>query len=192
VQLLVESLERALKLGRVPDAERIVQHAIAQVEELLVSGGTIESRPLADLAAQAVATTLATRDPTWAHWVLNVYGRTLRVPPVALVERLGEVVAQLRDPKLQDPKLQNHLGLMREAVSELLHRIELGALRGSGASTGSSAPAGEGVDRVGHRPSPTEEDILAIGRMEELRRSLEGEDGAPSMAGPGARHLPIA
>ena len=61
VQLMVESLERALRLGRVPDAVRIVQRAIAQLEELFVAGGTIDSQPLAELATQAAATTLVTR-----------------------------------------------------------------------------------------------------------------------------------
>ena len=68
VQLLVEALDRALTLGRVTDAERIVRRATAQVEELVAAGGVIEAKALAGLATQAAATTLATNDPTWVLW----------------------------------------------------------------------------------------------------------------------------
>jgi hypothetical protein len=184
VQLVVESLERALKLGRVPDAERIVQRAIAQVEELLVTGGVVDGQALATLATHAVSTTLASRDPAWAHWVMNVYGRTRRVPSIDLVERLAEVAAQLRE----------HRGPMREAVNELLRRIELGNHRPSGSSLATANAAnGDGGERVG-TPSSTDQEAEAIGRLVELRRSLEVEDDGPSGAGPGPgpRSLPTA
>ncbi|HEX3345823.1 MAG TPA: FHA domain-containing protein, partial [Polyangiaceae bacterium] len=64
VQLLVEALERALTLGRLTDAERIARRATAQVEELVVAGGSIDTKALGALAVQAVGTTLATNEPT--------------------------------------------------------------------------------------------------------------------------------
>ena len=82
VQLLVEALERALTLGRLSDAERIARRATAQVEELVVAGGAIDTKAFAALAGQAVATTLATNDPTWVLWALDIYRRTDRVPPI--------------------------------------------------------------------------------------------------------------
>jgi hypothetical protein len=96
VQLLVEALERALTLGRVSDAERIVRRASAQVEELVTAGASVDPKGLAALGVQAAATTLASNDPTWALWVVDVYRRTGRVPPVAVTERLAEVASKHR------------------------------------------------------------------------------------------------
>lgn len=114
VQLLVEALERALSLGRVQDAERIVRRATAQVEELLVSGGAVDPKGLAALAMQAVATTTATNDPTWLLWVFDVYRRADRVPPIDLVEKLGEVTSE-------------HAGVVRGALDNLLAQLRASA-----------------------------------------------------------------
>jgi hypothetical protein len=111
VQLLVEALERALTLGRVSDAERIVRRATAQVEELVAAGGAIDTKALAGLAAQAASTTLTTNDPTWVLWAMDIYRRTDRVPPMEVVERIGEAAAKHRSvvPGALD-RLLEHLG----------------------------------------------------------------------------------
>jgi hypothetical protein len=96
VQLLVEALERALTLGRVGDAERIARRATSQVEELVASGGSIDPKALGALAGQAVATTLATNDPTWLLWALDMYRRTNRIPPAEVVERVAEAATEHR------------------------------------------------------------------------------------------------
>ncbi len=114
VQLLVEALARALSLGRVQDAERIVRRATAQVEELLMTGGAVDPKALAGLAAQAAATTTATNDPTWILWVFDVYKRSDRVPPVELVDRLGEAAGQ-------------HAGVLRPALEALLAQLRASA-----------------------------------------------------------------
>ena len=110
VQLLVEALERALTLGRVSDAERIARRATAQVEELVAAGGVIDAKPLASLAVQAVATTLASNDPTWVLWVMDVYRRTSRVPPIEVVEPLADAAAK-------------HAGVVRGSLEELLMHL---------------------------------------------------------------------
>src|SRR5262249_27246461 len=56
------------------------------------------------------ATTLATNDPTWTLWVLDTYRRIDRVPPVDLVERVGEVV-------------RKHGSVMRAALDALLEHL---------------------------------------------------------------------
>jgi hypothetical protein len=183
-QLMVESLERALKLGRIPDAERIVQRAISQVEEVLVAGGAADRKALADLATQATATTLASRDPAWAQWAMSVYGRMRWVPPVELTERLAEVAIQLRE----------HRALMREAVTELLGRVELRTGSLSVSAPSPDGAKGEGGVRVGPSPTTSEQETHAIGRLEDLRRSLEAEEDVSSGVGPGpgAPYLPTA
>lgn len=111
MQLFVEALERALRLGRIADAERLVRRASAQVEELLASGGRVEDVALAALAAQAAATTSATGDPAWAVWVLEIYGRCARIPPRPVIERLVKVT-------------ENHRRVAREAFAALSERLQ--------------------------------------------------------------------
>jgi hypothetical protein len=181
VQLMVESLERALRLARIEDAERIVQRAIDQVDELLVKEGTIDGKVLAGLAVQAVATTLASGDPAWARWVMDVYGRAPRIPPVDVIDRLAEVAAQLPE----------HRGTLRESVNDLFRHIEHGSLPAAASRGSTNGDAGE---RAEPSAPPFEQDTEALGRLEDLRRSLEAGDGATSGAAPGsgARHLPTA
>jgi len=110
VQLLVEALQRALALGRVADAERIVRRASAQVEELVAAGGAVDTKAMAALAVQAVATTLASNDPTWVIWVIDVYRRSSRVPPLEVVEHLAEAATR-------------HAGIVQGALETLLMHL---------------------------------------------------------------------
>jgi hypothetical protein len=141
VQLLVEALERALSLGRVQDAERIVRRATAQVEELLVSGGTVDPKGLAALAAQAVATTTATNDPTWVLWVLDFYRRSDRVPPLELVDRLAEATGV-------------HGSVIRGALDSLLAQLRVSAQGASQADVAALARL-EGIRLVFEDQGPT-------------------------------------
>jgi hypothetical protein len=110
VQLLVEALERALRLGRVTDAERLARRASAQVEELVAAGRLVDVKALASLAVQATATSLVSNDPTWAIWAVDIYGRTGQVPPLGVVESLFDVARQ-------------HRGTMYDALGALLERL---------------------------------------------------------------------
>jgi FHA domain len=116
VQLLVEALERALTLGRVGDAERIVRRATAQVEELIAAGGAIEVKAMTALSQQALATTLASNDPTWLLWVLDMYRRTDRVPPLEIVDRIAEAAPE-------------HAGVVHGALETLLTHLGASARR---------------------------------------------------------------
>ena len=122
LQLMIESLERALRLARLEDAERIVQRAIAQAEEVIAAGASIDSETLGGLGVQAVAMSLASGDPAWAHWVIDIYGRTGRVPPVNVTERLAGVATQ-------------HRVLVRDAIDELLRRVAVSSDPGAAAAT---------------------------------------------------------
>jgi hypothetical protein len=110
MQLFVEALERALRLGRVVDAEQLARRATSQVDELVSAGGVMEADGLAALAAQVVATTAATGDPTWAIWVTEIYGRCEQIPPREIVELLVDSMAQ-------------HPDRLREAIGALLERL---------------------------------------------------------------------
>lgn len=110
VKLLVEALERALSLGRIQDAERIVRRATGQVEEMLGGGGTVDPKALASLAVQAAGTTTATNDPTWVLWVIDVYRRADRVPPVDVIDRVNDAGS-------------DHAPVVRNALDGLVQRL---------------------------------------------------------------------
>jgi hypothetical protein len=134
VQLLVEALDRAISLGRIQDAERIVRRATAQVEELVASGGGIDPKALAALAIQAVSTTTATNDPTWVLWVVDIYRRADRVPSVAVVERVGEAAAE-------------HPGVVLGAIEALLLQLK-NSVRGSNPEDSEALVRLEAIRRV--------------------------------------------
>lgn len=91
LELLVEALDRAVTIGRVEDAQRLVRRTSEQIHHLVAMGGSVDAALLAALAAHAAELTVASDDPTWALWALDVYRDTHQVPPVDVVERLAEV-----------------------------------------------------------------------------------------------------
>jgi hypothetical protein len=118
MQLFVEALERALRLGRVVDAEQLARRAAVQVDELVTAGAVVDVDGLAALSMQVLATTAATGDPAWAVWVANVYGRCGQIPARPVVELLVETAAQFPEP-------------LREAIADLLERLRPTADRAS-------------------------------------------------------------
>jgi FHA domain len=169
LQLMIESLERALRMARIEDAERIVQRAIVQAEEVVGAGAALDAGTLGGLAVQAVAMSLASGDPAWAHWVLDIYGRTGRVPPVVVTERLAGVAAQ-------------HRVLVRDAIDALLRRVDLASEPVPADAAGAAVVDPAAVAEV--------EDGEALLRLRELRRTLD-ESGPPAAVSPKVvRHLP--
>jgi hypothetical protein len=161
VQLLVEALERALKLGRLVDAERLVRRATAHVEELVMGGGPLDGTLLTKVAMPAVATTLATNDPTWILWAIDVHRRAGRVPSVELARRIGEAAGQ-------------HRGVVRAALDGLLNHL--------------GDRADPDVTRSPNGAGATPElEVEALAHLERARAVL-ADDGAPPAApnvGPG-------
>jgi predicted component of type VI protein secretion system len=89
--LLVDALERAMAIGRVGDAQRLVRRTSEQIDQLVAMGGSVDAELLAALAVQAAELTAASHDPAWALWALDVYRDTRQIPPVDVVERLARV-----------------------------------------------------------------------------------------------------
>jgi FHA domain len=110
MQLFVEALERALRLGRIGDAEQLARRATTQVDELLAAGTNADTEALGELAMQVAATTLVTNDPTWAIWAVEVYARCAQIPPPAVVERFAAVA-------------EHHPDALRPALADLLARV---------------------------------------------------------------------
>jgi hypothetical protein len=57
---------------------------------------------------------MATNDPTWVLWTLDIYRRTDRVPPVDVVERVGEAAAK-------------HRGVVRGGLAALMQHLDRSA-----------------------------------------------------------------
>ena len=153
VQLLVEALEKALNLGRKPDADRIVRRATAQVEELLVAGAVIDAPQLASLAGAAAQTSLAADDPTWGVWVADIYRRLTRIPPPRVVDRLIELSERFGpDMKAPVAKLAELLRANARAATpedgEALARLEH-LRRLLAGPLGAGEPRGTGGEREG-------------------------------------------
>lgn len=129
VQLIVEALDRALTLGRLNDAERIVRRAAVQLDALTESGEALDAQALDSVAGKVAELALAADDPTWAHWTLELYRRTTSVPSLDVANRLAESTmrhsAALRDPLVG---LLDHLHAAEIARShdevEALTRLE--------------------------------------------------------------------
>jgi hypothetical protein len=96
LQLLVEVLEKALGLGRIPDAVRALQRCEAQVEERLVAGERLDSIQLDALTRSACSVAAATRDASHVTWVLRAYPRANVVPATAIIESVGALALSMR------------------------------------------------------------------------------------------------
>jgi hypothetical protein len=137
VQLLLETLERALVLGRMGDAERLVRRATAQLDEMLSSGRVIDRHALGTVAAKVVAMTLATNDPAWALWVLDLYLRIGVIPSLDVADRLIEAAAK-------------HSAIVRGPLTALLDHLQAAPNPGA-------AEEIEAIARLERARSPVEE-----------------------------------
>ncbi|HXX66664.1 MAG TPA: FHA domain-containing protein [Polyangiaceae bacterium] len=88
--LLVESLDRALGIGRVEEAHRVAGRMVEQVAQHLAAFGTLDGALLGAMAAQIARLTAASDDASLAFWVLDVYRATGHVPPSDIAKRLTE------------------------------------------------------------------------------------------------------
>jgi hypothetical protein len=118
LQLLIEVLDKALTMGRVEDAERVVRRASVQVEERIVRGEEVDGEQLSMLATAALRVALASNDPTWAAWVPQVYRRAGLVPEGAALEKLGEAGARFPEVREALGALVSHLRASERPFSD--------------------------------------------------------------------------
>lgn len=96
VQLLLEVLDKALALGRLPDAVRSLQRMQAQLEERITAGERPEPRQLEEIARSSCALATATRDAAHVTWLLRLYPRANLVPTLSVIETIAPVALALR------------------------------------------------------------------------------------------------
>ena len=92
VQLLLEAIDKALGMGRVPDADRMLRRATGLFEDRVVEGGTLEPKQVAHAALAAASICIATSDPSWGSWIPRFYERASLYPPAEVSNRLTKLV----------------------------------------------------------------------------------------------------
>ncbi len=112
LQLLLEVLDKAIALGRAPDAIRALQRIQGQLEEKLVAGERLDGKQLDEIAQAACKVASATHDASHAAAVLRVYPRANVIPSSGVIETLGELALAER-------------AAMRPAVDELMKWLRL-------------------------------------------------------------------
>jgi hypothetical protein len=101
VQLLVEALEKALGLGRLADADRILRRATAVLEERIASGGKVQPMQLPPLAVAAERICVETGEATWGVWLPQFCVRAGIYPLASVTEKIAALRA--RHPELKEP-----------------------------------------------------------------------------------------
>jgi hypothetical protein len=92
VQLLLEATDKALGMGRVADADRMLRRATGMFEDRIVEGGKVEPDQVAHAAMAAATICETTKDMTWGGWIPNFYGRASLYPPAMVSDRLGQLI----------------------------------------------------------------------------------------------------
>jgi predicted component of type VI protein secretion system len=116
LQMLVEVMDKSLRVDRPADAVRAVQRAKTQLEEQLAAGGPIDGDQFHVLAAATLRVSIASSEPAWACWIAHVYGQLKIAPSDAVLALFSGVAAA--HPRELGPSLADLLATLREALSE--------------------------------------------------------------------------
>ena len=127
IQLLVEMMDKALRVGRVADAVRVVQRAKTQLEESLPGGMTIEPDKVHALATSTLKVAHAAEEPQWACWIAHLYGQLRVAPSDAVLALFAEISATW--PNELAPPLADLLAVLRDRDRAGLSPYEIDALR---------------------------------------------------------------
>jgi hypothetical protein len=94
VQLLLDATDKALGLGRVPDADRMLRRATGLFEDRITEGGDLEPAQVARAAMVAIRIAEAAKDPSWGGWITRFYARAKFALPAHLSDRLAQLAAE--------------------------------------------------------------------------------------------------
>jgi hypothetical protein len=150
LQLLLEVLDKALALGRVPDAVRALQRSQAQIEERLLAGERMEPKQLDEVTRSACALAGVTHDASHVVWVMRVYARANLIPSASVIEALAEIAISMRTE-------------MRPAVTDLMGWVRVAS---------AEAPATPGSQRPMHGGGPSS----VLGKLEQVITAMEAAD----------------
>ncbi|MBI2892073.1 MAG: FHA domain-containing protein [Deltaproteobacteria bacterium] len=134
LQLLTEVIDKALALGRLPEAERVMNRAARELDERLESKAGVEIKHVAALCDYAMRVAEAGGGPRWAAWTLSVFRRLDRVPPPLLAARIasfarsgGDAIAIEVDRFLEDTRRKG--GTLTTEEVESLTTLQAAARR---------------------------------------------------------------
>jgi len=128
--LLLGVAGKALALGKLDDAERILSNLVADWDRQLQTSRPSEPlEGLDDAARFAVQLATATSRATWVDWVFKAYTIARRVLPASLIDDLHSFVRRTRYPASQAMRayvdsLRNQEPTLRPAERFLLKRVE--------------------------------------------------------------------
>ena len=128
--LLLGVAGKALALGKLDDAERILANLVADWDRQLQTSRPSEPlEGLDDAARFAVQLAMATSKATWVDWVFKAYTIARRVLPAPLIDDLHAFVRRTRYPAGQPIRgyvdsLRSQEPTLRPAERFLLKRIE--------------------------------------------------------------------
>lgn len=88
LQLQVELLDKALSLGRLADADRVLGRIAVAVDERMSAGMAVDPSQLEGAFSGAIRLASAQGEIQWLRWVLSVSARIGRPPSRAVVEAL--------------------------------------------------------------------------------------------------------
>ena len=94
VQLLLEATDKALGMGRVPDADRMLRRATGLFEDRLAEGGRVEPEQVARAAGAAASICESAKDVSWGGWIARFYARAGLTPPADVAARLERLAAE--------------------------------------------------------------------------------------------------
>jgi hypothetical protein len=91
-QLLVEVIDKALALGRLVEAERMMARAARETDERLETGA-VDVKHVVSLSDYAMRVAEAGGGPKWAGWTVSLFRRLQRVPSSATAARIAAFAA---------------------------------------------------------------------------------------------------
>jgi hypothetical protein len=111
LQMQVELLEKALSIGRLPDADRVLKTISTSLDERLAEAKPIDEGQLDPVFAGAVRLSANRGDGQWVAWVLTTLLRLERLPNPQLVTQLAQlppiILDETSDPLEQFVKYWN-------------------------------------------------------------------------------------
>jgi FHA domain len=138
LSLIGSVADKALALGRIDEAERILQRSLTDILTKAREGGTVQSELVEKASAYAARLAAATGRGAWINYIFELNTRLEMLLPAYLVDELYSVLRKVKAVDMSilrgyAKKLRERAGERTPAEKFILQRIEglerLGALR---------------------------------------------------------------
>lgn len=116
-QLLQSIAEKALALGRVEEAERVLSRLLTEILTRAKNGAPVQPQRLTEGTRYALRLAELGKKHVWIDWVFDVHQASGKLIGADEIERLHELVRKVRYPG--GAALRKYLETMREKAGEL-------------------------------------------------------------------------